>query len=250
MLRGALPARPFRLDHRIVGPGVSRSSPRSPPGRRSRRRRCGAGCSWCCSRWARTWASSGSRSPTSMARARLSCAVLRRVRHLFVNRTNLRAALVRLVNATFAARDQAWWSEGTACASDSKKFGSWSSNFMTSRRSRCETVFDQPWLVRSLALTRAPAQRYLAAFIVIARRAIGKKPSVRHWFEESCSLAARARAVLGGKGMGDVFSETRERPGRRRRRRRPDRTTRAGPVPLLRPGHVRGCSRRRVGRRR
>ncbi|MGC5401019.1 Tn3 family transposase [Streptomyces sp. DT20] len=58
-------------------------------------------------------------------------AVLRRVRHLFVNRTNLRAALVRLVNATFAARDEAWWGEGTACASDSKKFGSWSSNFMT-----------------------------------------------------------------------------------------------------------------------
>lgn len=41
-----------------------------------------------------------------------------------VNRTNMRAALVRLVNATFAARDQAWWGEGTACASDSKKFGS------------------------------------------------------------------------------------------------------------------------------
>ncbi|GGZ42887.1 hypothetical protein GCM10010365_74550 [Streptomyces poonensis] len=58
-------------------------------------------------------------------------AVLRRVRHLFVNRTNRRAALVRLVNATFAARDAAWWGEGTACASDSKKFGSWSSNFMT-----------------------------------------------------------------------------------------------------------------------
>jgi hypothetical protein len=34
-------------------------------------------------------------------------AVLRRVRHLFVNRTNLRSALVRLVNATFAARDAA-----------------------------------------------------------------------------------------------------------------------------------------------
>ncbi|THA30090.1 MULTISPECIES: Tn3 family transposase [unclassified Streptomyces] len=58
-------------------------------------------------------------------------AVLRRVRHLFVNRTNLRAALVKLVNATFAARDQAWWGERTACASDSKKFGSWSSNSMT-----------------------------------------------------------------------------------------------------------------------
>ena len=57
--------------------------------------------------------------------------VLRRVRHLFVNRANLRSALVRLVNATFAARDAAWWGEGMACASDSKKFGSWSSNFMT-----------------------------------------------------------------------------------------------------------------------
>ncbi|MFE5940811.1 Tn3 family transposase [Streptomyces sp. NPDC056470] len=58
-------------------------------------------------------------------------AVLRRIRHLFVNRTNLRGALVKLVNATFAVRDADWWGEGTSCASDSKKFGSWSSNFMT-----------------------------------------------------------------------------------------------------------------------
>lgn len=58
-------------------------------------------------------------------------AVLRRVRHLFVNRTNMRGALVKLVNATFAARNAEWWGEGTSCASDSKKFGSWSSNFMT-----------------------------------------------------------------------------------------------------------------------
>ncbi|MGW9212363.1 Tn3 family transposase [Embleya sp. NPDC055664] len=35
------------------------------------------------------------------------------------------------VDGTFAARDAAWWGRGTACASDSKKFGSWSSNFMT-----------------------------------------------------------------------------------------------------------------------
>ncbi len=28
-------------------------------------------------------------------------------------------------------RDPAWWGQGTACASDSKKFGSWSSNLMT-----------------------------------------------------------------------------------------------------------------------
>ncbi|MFD4476766.1 Tn3 family transposase [Streptomyces sp. NPDC058471] len=36
-------------------------------------------------------------------------ALLRRVRDLFVNRAQLRAALVRLVNVTFAARDAAWW---------------------------------------------------------------------------------------------------------------------------------------------
>ncbi|MFE9900940.1 Tn3 family transposase [Streptomyces achromogenes] len=58
-------------------------------------------------------------------------AVLRRVRHLFVNRDNLRAAVTKLVNATFAARDEGWWGTGTACASDSRKFGAWSSNFMT-----------------------------------------------------------------------------------------------------------------------
>ncbi|MGW4734324.1 hypothetical protein ACWEQC_35050 [Streptomyces shenzhenensis] len=48
----------------------------------------------------------------------------RRVRHLFANRTNPHAALVRLVNATSAARDAAWRGGGAACASDSKRFGS------------------------------------------------------------------------------------------------------------------------------
>jgi hypothetical protein len=42
-------------------------------------------------------------------------AMLRRVRRLFVNRDNLRRAITRLVNATFAVRDVAWWGEGTAC---------------------------------------------------------------------------------------------------------------------------------------
>ena len=41
-----------------------------------------------------------------------------------------------MVNATFAVRDVAWWGEGTACASDSKKFGAWSSNFMTEWHAR------------------------------------------------------------------------------------------------------------------
>ena len=58
-------------------------------------------------------------------------AALRRVRRTRVNRDNLRRAIARLVDATFEARDELWWGEGTACASDSKKFGSVDSNIMT-----------------------------------------------------------------------------------------------------------------------
>ena len=58
-------------------------------------------------------------------------AALRHVRRHFVTRDNLRRAITKLVSATFAARDPNWWGTGTACASDSKKFGSWESNLMT-----------------------------------------------------------------------------------------------------------------------
>jgi len=58
-------------------------------------------------------------------------AALRHVRRLFLNPDNLRRAVTRLVNATFAVRDTELWGTGTACASDSKKFGAWSSNLMT-----------------------------------------------------------------------------------------------------------------------
>jgi TnpA family transposase len=58
-------------------------------------------------------------------------AQLRHVRRHFITRDNLRRAIAKLVNATFEARDPAWWGTGTACASDSKKFGSWESNLMT-----------------------------------------------------------------------------------------------------------------------
>jgi hypothetical protein len=58
-------------------------------------------------------------------------AALRRVRQLFISRDNLRDAIRRVVNETLAARDTSLWGEGTSCASDSRKFGSWSSNFMT-----------------------------------------------------------------------------------------------------------------------
>ena len=63
-------------------------------------------------------------------------ATLRRVRRLYVNRENLRGAITKLVNATLHVRQEALWGEGTACASDSKKFGSWSSNMMTEWHAR------------------------------------------------------------------------------------------------------------------
>ncbi|GAA3618128.1 hypothetical protein GCM10022419_124580 [Nonomuraea rosea] len=56
---------------------------------------------------------------------------LRRTRRMFVNRDNLRAAIRTVVNKTLEARDISRWGPGTACASDSRKFGSWSANFIT-----------------------------------------------------------------------------------------------------------------------
>ena len=56
---------------------------------------------------------------------------LRHVRRMFITKDNLRQAIVKVVNATFEARNPEWWGEGNACASDSKKFGSWESNLMT-----------------------------------------------------------------------------------------------------------------------
>jgi TnpA family transposase len=58
-------------------------------------------------------------------------AALRATRYLFINRDSLRDAVACLVDATLRMRDPAWWGDGTACASDAKKFGSWSSNLMT-----------------------------------------------------------------------------------------------------------------------
>ncbi|WP_405608931.1 Tn3 family transposase [Streptomyces sp. NBC_00076] len=78
-----------------------------------------------CSRWTRTWASARSWRPASTGRPRPA---LRHIRRRFITVDNLRAAVTTLVNATFAARNAVWWGRGTACASDSKKFGSWSSN--------------------------------------------------------------------------------------------------------------------------
>ncbi|RZU46696.1 TnpA family transposase [Krasilnikovia cinnamomea] len=66
----------------------------------------------------------------------LSEAQLRRTRKLYVNRDGLRRAVAAVVNDTFASRDQRWWGTGTACASDSKKFGSWDANLNTEWHAR------------------------------------------------------------------------------------------------------------------
>lgn len=58
-------------------------------------------------------------------------AVLRRTRRLFINRDNMRAAIRTLVNETLAVRETALWGLGSCCASDSRKFGSWTANVMT-----------------------------------------------------------------------------------------------------------------------
>lgn len=63
-------------------------------------------------------------------------AALRHVRRLYLNGDNLRRAIVRVANATFAERDRDLWGEGTASASDSKKFGAWDANLMTEWHNR------------------------------------------------------------------------------------------------------------------
>ncbi|MGZ6870167.1 MAG: transposase, partial [Frankiaceae bacterium] len=63
-------------------------------------------------------------------------AALRHVRRVYITPDNLRRATARLVNATLAVRDPALWGSGTACASDSKRFGSWSGNLMTEWHAR------------------------------------------------------------------------------------------------------------------
>lgn len=57
---------------------------------------------------------------------------LRYVRSRYIAREQVRAAIARVANAIFRARRAEVWGEATtACASDSKKFGSWDQNLMT-----------------------------------------------------------------------------------------------------------------------
>lgn len=58
---------------------------------------------------------------------------LRYVRRRFVHKEQLRAAIACVVDGIFSARSTEIWGEATtACASDSKKFGAWDQNLLTS----------------------------------------------------------------------------------------------------------------------
>ena len=63
-------------------------------------------------------------------------AQLRGTRRNYITRDGLRRAIAAVVNETMRGRDPRWWGTGTACASDSKKFGSWESNLMTEWHAR------------------------------------------------------------------------------------------------------------------
>jgi hypothetical protein len=63
-------------------------------------------------------------------------AALRRTRQTHINRDNLRAAIIRVVNETLKHRDPRWWGNATTIASGSKRFGSWDSNLMTEFHAR------------------------------------------------------------------------------------------------------------------
>ncbi len=59
------------------------------------------------------------------------------VNRRFIHAATLKEACVRVANATLAIRNTAVWGEtGTACASDSKKFGAWDRNLMTEWHAR------------------------------------------------------------------------------------------------------------------
>lgn len=54
------------------------------------------------------------------------------IKRKYVTRDNLRSAIAMIANAIMRIRSAAIWGEGTtACASDSKKFGSWDQNLLT-----------------------------------------------------------------------------------------------------------------------
>ena len=56
---------------------------------------------------------------------------LRYIKRKFINKDNLKNAIVSVVNEILKVKMNSIWGEGTSCASDSKKFGAWDQNLMT-----------------------------------------------------------------------------------------------------------------------
>ena len=57
---------------------------------------------------------------------------LRHVRERYIHKDALRAAIIKVVNATLKIRQSRIWGEGTtSCASDSKKLHAWDQNLMS-----------------------------------------------------------------------------------------------------------------------
>jgi len=68
----------------------------------------------------------------SSGRHGVSYKELLHIRKFYIYKTALREAIGKVANAIFKIRNPTIWGEGTtACASDSKKFGSWDQNLMT-----------------------------------------------------------------------------------------------------------------------
>ncbi|MCU7939830.1 MAG: Tn3 family transposase [gamma proteobacterium symbiont of Bathyaustriella thionipta] len=68
----------------------------------------------------------------SLSRHGISYKELLHIRKRYIHKSTVRDAIAQVVNAIFKIRRPDIWGEGTtACASDSKKFGSWDQNLMT-----------------------------------------------------------------------------------------------------------------------
>lgn len=56
---------------------------------------------------------------------------LRYIKRKYITKDNLKSAIITVVNSILEKKHSDIWGEGTSCASDSKKFGSWDQNLMT-----------------------------------------------------------------------------------------------------------------------
>ena len=117
---------------------------------------------------------------------------LRYARRRFVHKEQLRAAIARVADGVFAARDPALWGQATtACASDSKKFGAWDQNLMTEWHIRyggrgVMIYWKLLWFVKPYPVASADA------------RMIGTTES----YQEGCGFARHEPAALRHRLIG------------------------------------------------